>query len=142
MDQEKHAALVALRKIVEVIMMNYKIEYKREFNYVSLLFMGVLDMDEARACRDKLHEVLLAYSCTRVLVDTTKVTAKLSIVEEYELTKELRYELPSSVSIALIVPQEGVTDGGFIENVAVNRGVRLRAFTEKDEALAWLMKQA
>jgi hypothetical protein len=120
--------------------MIYKIEFKQELNYVSLSIAGVMDISEVRVCRDKLYEVLLACNCTRVLVDTTGVTAKLSVIEDYEFIKELRHRLPFGVSIALVAPQKWAKDSRFIEYVAVNNGVRLKSFAEEAEALAWLMQ--
>jgi hypothetical protein len=123
---------------VEATAMLCKIDVKRDFNYVSLSVAGVLDMSAARACRDKLNEVLLAYRRSRVLADITRLTAKLSVIEDYEFTKGLSSALPSGVAIALVVPQVWTIDGRFIEHVAVNNGVRVRSFTEKADALAWL----
>ncbi len=134
--------LGALRKIVEVTMMNYKLEYKKACNYVFLLFIREMDIDEARACRHKVREVLLAYKLTKVLVDLTRLTAKLSVIEDYEFTKEMRWALPSGISVALVVPAVWKIDGRFIEQVAGNNGVRLRSFTKKADSVAWLMKQA
>jgi len=55
--------------------------------------------------------------------------------------KELKHEFPSNVSLALVVSQERTTFGRFIEAAAVNNGVRLKSFTDTNEAVTWLMKQ-
>ena len=121
--------------------MTYRIEVKRESKYVLLSVTGVLDIFAARICRDTLNEVLLAYKQSMALVDMTRVAAKLSVIEDYEFSKELRHSLPSGVVIALIVPEVWTIDGRFIEQVAVNNGVRLRSFADKCDALVWLMRQ-
>lgn len=129
----------AIAKRRGVLTMMCKIDVKR--NYVSLSVTGVLDIYAARTCRDKLNEVLLAYKRGRVLIDITGLTAKLLVIEDYEFMNESSFALSSRVGIALIVPQVWTIDGRFIERVAANNGVRLRSFTEKADALAWLMKQ-
>jgi hypothetical protein len=130
-DKRRKAVVQSTAKI-------YEIEVKREWNYVSLSLTGALDISTARTCRDKLNEVLLAYKRNRVFVDIKRLSAKLSVIEDYELTKELRYALPSGVSIALVVPLQWTIDGEFIERIAIKNGVRLRSFSEKADALAWL----
>ena len=135
--------------IVEATAMSYKIDFDRDFDYVSLSVRGALNMSETRACWGKLQEVLRVYDRTRVLVDTTNVIAKpplfreaqLSALENYKFIKELMHEFPLIVSMALVVPPEGTTFGRSIETAAVNNGVRLKSFTNMHEAVAWLMKE-
>ena len=119
----------------------YIIDYDKGLDYVSLSVKEALNMSEARACRDKLQEVLRVCNRTRVLVDTTNVIARLSAVEDYKLIRELRHELPSGVSLALLVPLERMLFGRFIEAGAITNGIRLRAFIDKTEAVTWLMYQ-
>jgi hypothetical protein len=121
--------------------MLYKIDYDRALDYISLSVSGALNISEARACRDQLQEVLRICDRTRVLIDTTNVIAKLSAVEDYKFIKELSDGSLLNVSMALIVFRERVPFGLFIDTTTVNKGVRLRTFTDKNEALAWLMKQ-
>jgi hypothetical protein len=125
----------------EATTMSYKIEYDRDLDYVSVSVRGALNMPGTRVCRNKLQEVLRAYDRTRVLVDTTNVIAQLSAIEDYKFIKELRHEFPSQVSIALVVSRERTVFGRFIETAAVNNGVRLKSFTDTNEAIEWLMIQ-
>ena len=127
--------------IIEASTMLYKVDFDRDLNYVCLSVRGAMNLSETRVCRGKLHEFLLAYNRSRILVDTANVIVKLSASEDYKLINELRQVIPSYVSIALIVSRNRVPLGRFIETVAINNGIRLRTFTHKNEAAAWLMKQ-
>lgn len=127
--------------MVRTTTMSCKIDFDGDLDYVSLSVRGALNMSEVRACRGKLQEVLRVYDRTRVLVDTTNVVAKLSAIEDYKFIKELRHEFPSNVSMALVVSQVRKTFGRFIEAAAVKNGVRLKSFTDTNEAVTWLMKQ-
>jgi hypothetical protein len=44
----------------------------------------------------------------------------------------------SHVRIGLVFPPEREEEGNFAENVAVNRGVQLKSFTDYEQAVAWL----
>jgi hypothetical protein len=127
--------------IVEAAAMSCKIDFDRDLEYVSMSVRGALNMSQIRVCRGELQEVLRVYDRTSVLLDTTNVVAKLSAIEDYKFIKELRHEFPTNVSMALVVSPERTTFGRFIETAAVNNGVRLKSFTDTNEAVAWLKKQ-
>lgn len=120
--------------------MFYKIVFDRALEYVSLSVRGAINTSEARACRDKLQELLRVCDRTRVLVDTTNAIARILAVEDYTFINALVHECPSNLSMALIVSPVRVPFERFIEIAAVNNGVRLRTFTAKNEAVTWLMK--
>ncbi len=138
---KKKRGICKYTAIVEATTMSYKIDFDRDLEYVSLSVRGALNMSQVRVCRGELQAVLRVYDRTRVLLDTTNVIAKLSAIEDYKFIKELRHEFPSYVSMALVVSRERTTFGRFIETAAVNHGVRLKSFTDMNEAVAWLMKQ-
>ena len=118
-----------------------KIDFDRDRDYISLSISGALNMAEARACRSKLQEFLRICNRTSVLIDTTNVIAKLLTVEDYQFIKEIGDEFSSTVSMAVILSRDRGQFGRFIEITAANNGVSLRTFTEKDEAVSWLIKQ-
>ena len=121
--------------------MSYKIDFGRSPEYFSLSVRGTINTSDARTCWDKLQELFHVCDRTRVLIDTTNVIARILAVEDYTFINELVHEFPSNLSMALIVSPVSVPFWRFIESAAVNNGVRLRTFTEKNEAVAWLMKQ-
>ena len=127
--------------IVEATAMSFKIDFDRDLEYVSMSVRGALHMSQVRVCRGELQEVLRVFERTRVLLDTSNVIAKLSAIDDYNFIKELRHEFPSYVSMALVVSPERTTFGRFIETAAVNNGVRLKSFTDMNEAVTWLKKQ-
>jgi hypothetical protein len=126
---------------VEATAMSFKIDFDRDLEYVSMSVRGALNMSQVRICRCELQEVLRVFERTRVLLDTSNVLAKLSAIDDYNFIKELRHEFPTSVSMALVVSPERTTFGRFIETAAVNNDVRLRSFTDRNEAVTWLKKQ-
>jgi hypothetical protein len=127
--------------IVEATAMSFKIDFDRDLEYVSMSVRGALNMSQVRICRGELQEVLRVFERTRVLLDTSNVLAKLSAIDDYNFIKELRHEFPTSVSMALVVSPERTAFGRFIETTAVNNGVKLKSFTDMNEAVTWLKKQ-
>ncbi len=77
-----------------------------------------------------------------VLVDTREAEVVLSIVDLYELGEALANH-PSlrRSKIGLLAPKKGSDDAGFLETVAGNRGVRIKAFTDFEQAITWLVMQ-
>ena len=75
-----------------------------------------------------------------VLIDTRGAEGTLSITELYELGVALA-DHPSlrRNKIGLLVPMRGVYDARFLESVALNRGVQIRAFTDFEQAITWLV---
>ncbi len=120
--------------------MFYKIDFDRDLEYVSLSVRGVIETSEARACRDKLQELLRVCKRTRVLVDTTNVITGILAVADYTFINQLVHEFPSNLSLALIVSPVRVPFERFIEIAAVNNRIRLRSFTNSNDAVRWLIK--
>ena len=97
-----------------------------------------LDIEEARRARNELRDVLGSNHCNRVLIDETQTDKKLSVIDQHQFTAEYGSELPADVRIAVVVRPEKISEARFIENVAFNRGIRLKVFSNKKEALNWL----
>ena len=75
-----------------------------------------------------------------VLVDTRGADVLLSIGELYELGVALAEHASLRRSkIGLLAPMSDVDKARFLETVAQNRGVRIRAFTDFEQAITWLV---
>ena len=120
--------------------MPYQIQYQKDSNCVFLVHMGPLDIEEARLARNELCDVLAAHQCNGILIDETRAVKKLSVIDQHQFTIEYGSELPADVRIAVVVRRETLSDARFIENVAFNRGICLRVFSNKKEALNWLSR--
>ncbi|SRR5258706_11071281 len=74
----------------------------------------------------------------KVLIDLTKLTSDLSILERYTVGKYLAEKLPREIRIGVVSPRNYLVK--MVENTAVNRGVKMFATSEKEEAVTWLGK--
>ena len=101
---------------------------------------GVLDLS---ASRDLLKDLIAEFDTAgkyHVLVDTRGADVRLSITSIYELGIAIAAEPAlAREKIALLVPPEEKVDAGFFENVSRNRGANLRAFTDFETAITWLI---
>jgi uncharacterized Fe-S cluster-containing protein len=82
------------------------------------------------------------HGCRRILLDLTKAEIKSGVISTYntanpspDVATELR-----KFSFAAVYP-EITDDDRFFETVAVNRGLRVRAFDNADSAIEWLEQE-
>jgi hypothetical protein len=78
----------------------------------------------------------LYWSDRRALVDLRKVVGELTHQEQVFLGELVAQDLSHLEKIASIVPEALVTHNS--ENAAQQMGMRLRVFSSKDAAVAWL----
>jgi hypothetical protein len=105
-------------------------------------FSGEFSVEAGKQCVDRMAEASVKHGRPKVLLDCRKMTGDLSVftrfhVAEYGATKghQLR-------QFALVGDKEVVLPDKFAETVAVNRGMNMKAFTDFDEAVLWLLRPA
>ncbi|HEY7840672.1 MAG TPA: hypothetical protein VIC61_03815 [Gammaproteobacteria bacterium] len=99
---------------------------------------GRISLAESRAAQAEALAVVVERNLPRVLIDVTGVTNDLSIIEMFIVSSEIdRPELPRPRG-ALLVRADQQPRGKFLETIADNRGLEIRSFTDRAEALAWL----
>ena len=77
-----------------------------------------------------------------VIVDARKTQAEMSTVDIWYLAAELDTTLGTAKRAALLVPLADFDKAAFLELCAQNRGLRLQAFTDFEEAFNWLLPPA
>jgi hypothetical protein len=117
---------------------NIKIIHTRDF--IRAKPDGVLDL---AASRNLLRELVTEFDTAgkyHVLVDTRGADVRLSKIDLYELGSAVA-AAPALAreKVALLVPADDKLDADFFETVSRNRGASLRAFTEFESAITWLM---
>lgn len=78
----------------------------------------------------------VAHQCRSVFVDLTGLDGPIDPVDRVLLAARLAEVWPAGVRLAALALPHQVNR--VIEHMAGNRGVDIRAFTERDEAFAWL----
>lgn len=101
---------------------------------------GVLDLKASRALLKDIVAKFNTAGAYHVLLDTRGADARLATMDIYELGVAVAAE-PAlrRDKVALLVPPEAKLDADFFENVSHNRGADLRAFTDFETAIGWLI---
>ena len=77
-------------------------------------------------------------ACRRVLCDETGSDRKSGTVDTFEAAQFIAAQAPRIAQIAIVCKTADFRDASFWETVAVNRGLRVKAFQTLDAANKWL----
>jgi hypothetical protein len=118
----------------------YIIEAIREEGYILVAHHGEATVDELKEARQKVLELSAEQHLSKVLVDVRGVINTMSTSDHFLFTEghaKLGSHRPRT---AIIGRPDQRGDVKFIETVAVNRAVPLKAFSTKENALKWLFE--
>ena len=116
----------------------YTLEMVEDAEYVMVVYAGEVTKKAHDTSRAEAMRTLTAKGWSRLLVDARQIDAKMTALDDFEFTQEHQSSLPSSVRIAVIHRPNESERFRFIENVAVNRGIGMKVFTDPVEATNWL----
>jgi hypothetical protein len=108
---------------------------------IEMVFGPAFTLDELYRSVSDTKDLALAHDCHRFLVDTRDVTQHGDSFDILQLAESLSSMPPGSIEReAVLPPAVGVeaTDFAFFETAARNRGLNVRIFTTREDALAWL----
>lgn len=104
-----------------------------------------LTMEEASESRQRSGRMMAAQGLVRVLVDVSAAVIKElpDTMALFDFNVSYYHAFPLGSSIACVVsPDKRVVDEAeFAETIALNRGITMRIFTDRDAAIAWLKDQ-
>ena len=116
----------------------YKIELMEDGNYVRLTLGSVLTKKDHEEFRAKALAALADTGWSKVLIDTRQADPEMSIFDDYKFTSDHQSHLPPELRTAIVYHVDEAKRYQFIEDVALNRGVNIRTFTDETQALTWL----
>jgi hypothetical protein len=101
---------------------------------------GALDFAESKRAILDLASHIKQPGEYEVLIDIRGAETILSIADLYELAVTLAGQ-PALIDskIGLLGPMSGMDQAQFFQTVAQNRGARIKAFTDFEEAITWLI---
>jgi len=87
----------------------------------------------------RYFEIVLGSGMTKVLADIRLLMGRLSVVETYDLVRDLPVKsTPTDVKTAILERKEERGYANFLETTSANAGVRFRCFFDREEAISWL----
>jgi hypothetical protein len=106
--------------------------------FILVDFFGEFNVEAGKQCVDRMTEACQEYGRSRVLLDCRKMTGEMPIFSRFQVAEYGASKRYTIAQMALVVRPEIVLPDNFVENVAVNRGMNMKLFTDIDKAEAWL----
>ncbi|MBN1163903.1 MAG: hypothetical protein JXB45_04945 [Candidatus Krumholzibacteriota bacterium] len=107
-------------------------------DFVLVEFSGKFSVETGKRCVDTMVEACATYQRSALLFDCRRMTGYLSIMDRFQVMAYGQITSGTISKLALLGLPEHTLPDNFSENVAVNRGVNLKIFTDFEEAVAWL----
>jgi len=101
---------------------------------------GELTVQAVEASRRAVAELATERRLTRILLDLSGATSGLAPVDIFELCASQGFVLPPGATVAVVYrpDQFPAEDASFAEAVSLNRGAKLKVFTDFTGAERWL----
>jgi hypothetical protein len=106
--------------------------------YICFDFAGEFSEMTGKRCIDAMVETCSQLQVFNALLDCRKMTGEIKILESFMVAQyggKMRGVLSRT---ALVGREDQMLPDNFVENVAVNRGVNLKIFTDVEDAIDWL----
>lgn len=87
----------------------------------------------------QIFQACAEHQCRRVLLDHSRLEYYTDILVEHSAGESVARLAPRGVRLASVAPSSTLPHPCHFETVAVNRGVRMRVFWDREEALQWLL---
>lgn len=117
-------------------------------NY-NIMKSGEMLLVTANGYDESLNEVIgygkaiidkaLKYRSKRVLCDERELEYRLNIIDTFENAKTIAELVPSLARVAIVCKPDNMPLAIFWEDVANNRGLKVKFFTDFDEAKNWVL---
>jgi len=119
-------------------MFEWTIEHLSGENILLLKSRGQMDVPSANAMVKDIAEAAVEYQCFSHLIDHRETTFAFSLSDYYDRPSvNEKLGISRRFRTAMVFSQL-TKDTKFMETVFINRGYKLRHFSDIDEAKAWL----
>jgi hypothetical protein len=111
-------------------------------SYLLVEFFGRFSVEAGKQCVDEMVEASQKNDRSKVLLDCRRMTGSMPVIDRFEVAEYGAIKGRVLMQLALLNREDVVLPDNFVENVAVNRGMRMKVFTDFDEAVLWLTSLA
>jgi hypothetical protein len=120
--------------------MSYTIKADEKEGVIYLTIRDTITLEMAIESRQELAQLLQKTGIKKVLVDQLDGITDATVTDIYEFHSSHKDVFTDPVRIAMILSteKEKFDNLKFAENVAINRGMAMRVFTEINDGLKWL----
>jgi hypothetical protein len=114
---------------------------EKKDDYLNMVIKGTYSSQQKELLLEALNEVMIAtqkYNCFKILADLSALDMAMSIMDKYRhMAKIAEKMMHPRIKVAVLLT-EGTTDF-FGSTVAKNRGIHSETFTNRADALEWLL---
>ena len=111
--------------------------------FIEVIFSGAVlrGFPNRNAYLERMLAACQENECDRVMENLQEIeyTPDRDILAEHEWAEYLMQPRFRAIKWAYLMPKAAQRTNIHLENTAVNRGVRLRTFLDRDAAIAWLL---
>lgn len=120
--------------------MPYRIAVQEEEKIITLQHEPASSVAEHEASREELIRAAHTSGFRRILVNICEAPPGYSTAQYFDLGRSLAEELPLGTRFAVVLPKEIIDDPDqtLVVNAANNRGLLLKHFTTRQDAMDWL----
>ena len=119
--------------------MAHSIELAKDAEYVHLVLVGELKKADHEIARANAAHALAENGWNKLLVDTVQAKPIMSVNDDFDFTRDHQLHFPMDLRTAIIHHPDKSEGFKFIENVGRNRGMMMKVFTDRRQAIAWLI---
>ena len=107
-------------------------------SYLLIEFFGEFSVEAGKQCVDRMMEACLKQRQSRVLLDCRRMTGSMTVISRFQVAEYGAFSLDFLNRFALVNRDDVLLPDNFVENVAINRGMDMKIFTDFDAAEQWL----
>ncbi|MHC4598049.1 MAG: hypothetical protein ACYS47_03495 [Planctomycetota bacterium] len=106
--------------------------------YLHVEFTGAFSVSAAKGVVDVMVAACAKEKCAKVLCDYTAMSGEMPVMDRFAVGEYAGTAVGPVIKIAMLGRPDQRLPDDFLENVAVNRGMRLKIFSDREKAVAWL----
>ena len=107
-------------------------------DYILFDFRGEFSQEAGKQCIDAMVEACSQSQISSALLDCRNMAGEIQILESFMVAKYGVQMIGVIARFALVGREDQMFPDNFVENVAVNRGINLKLFTDVEKAIDWL----
>lgn len=107
-------------------------------SFLLVEFFGKFSVEAGKQCVDRMAEACMKYDRFKVLLDCRRMTGDMPMMDRFQVAEYGATKRQQLQQLALLASKDVVRPDNYVENVAVNRGMNMKIFTDFDIAVWWL----
>ena len=119
--------------------MSHKIKVLED-GIVEIVHTGRMTIKEATASRQEAAAIMKSRNLRLVLADVSDTDHDQSTADLFDFNASQYDVFPHFTRLSVVIPPDAghLSSAQFAETVAVNRGIAMKIFLNKDDAMKWL----